>query len=99
MSSLEASMKPPSAPRVKELKRPSTANNSLIPNKKARNDKQFYNEKSWASYGKVTTPAIPKNAVVKLNEIKPGLEYCIVEHSGPVHNPTFVIEVSDGSQH
>ena len=94
MSSLEASMKPTSAPRVKELKRPSTANNSLIPNKKARNDKQFYNEKSWASYGKVTTPAIPKNAVVKLNEIKPGLEYCIVEHSGPVHNPTFVIEVT-----
>ena len=84
-------MKPPS---VSPTKRPSTANNSLIPNKKARNDKQFYNEKAWASYGKVTTPAIPKNAVVTLNEIKPGLEYSIIEHSGPVHNPTFVIEVA-----
>ena len=87
MSSLEASMKPPS---VSPKKRPSTANNSLIPNKKS---KMGYNEKIWASYGKVS-PAIPKNAVVTLNEIKPGLEYSIIEHSGPVHNPTFVIEVA-----
>ena len=84
-------MKPSSA---SPTKRPHTSNNYVIPNKKARSDKQFYIEKGWASYGKVTAPAIPKNAVVTLNEIKPGLEYSIIEHSGPVHNPTFVIEVA-----
>ncbi|QQP38072.1 Uncharacterized protein FKW44_018550, partial [Caligus rogercresseyi] len=35
----------------------------------------------------------PKNAVVTLNELKPGLEYNLVEHKGPIHMPTFVIEV------
>ena len=84
-------VKPPSA---SPKKRPSSgSSNSSIPSKRARNDKMGYNEKAWACYGKVA-PAIPKNAVVSLNEIKPGLEYSIIEHSGPVHNPTFVMEVS-----
>jgi hypothetical protein len=36
----------------------------------------------------------PKNAVVTLNEIKPGLEFAMVEQRGPVHDPVFVIEVA-----
>ena len=34
-----------------------------------------------------------KNAVVALNEIRPGLAYSIVDQRGPVHDPTFVMEV------
>ena len=92
MSSSEESMKSP-----KNLKRASTGGDSHTPTKRARNAKQqMYSDlrASWASYGKVTKVALPKNAVVTLNEIKPGLEYCLVEHSGPVHNPTFAIEVT-----
>ncbi|XP_040570565.1 double-stranded RNA-specific editase 1 [Lepeophtheirus salmonis] len=40
----------------------------------------------------------PKNAVVTLNELKPGLEYKLVEHKGPIHKPTFVIEVALNGQ-
>ena len=39
-----------------------------------------------------------KNPVVTLNEIKPGLEYAIIEQRGPVHEPTFVIEVTVNGQ-
>lgn len=39
-------------------------------------------------------PIQPKNAVVTLNELKPDLEYVTVEQRGPVHLPTFVIEVT-----
>ncbi len=35
-----------------------------------------------------------KNPCVALNELKPGLEYKVVEQKGPVHMPTFVMEIS-----
>jgi len=44
---------------------------------------------------KITTgPAQPKNAVVTLNELRPGLEYTLAETKGPVHQPTFVLSVT-----
>jgi len=39
-------------------------------------------------------PAQPKNAVVTLNELRPGLEYTLLETKGPVHQPTFVLSVT-----
>lgn len=39
-------------------------------------------------------PAQPKNAVVTLNELRPGLEYTLSETKGPVHQPTFVLSVT-----
>lgn len=37
--------------------------------------------------------SIPKNALMVLNEKKPGLSYNVTSQSGPVHAPTFVISV------
>ena len=41
-------------------------------------------------------PAAPgqgKNAVMQLNEVKPGVEYKFVSQTGPVHSPVFKMEV------
>lgn len=38
-------------------------------------------------------PTAPKNALVQLNEIKPGLQYKLLSQSGPVHAPMFTISV------
>ncbi|KAL2086007.1 hypothetical protein ACEWY4_019327 [Coilia grayii] len=35
----------------------------------------------------------PKNALVQLNELRPGLQYRLVSQTGPVHAPLFVIAV------
>ncbi|XP_023213745.1 double-stranded RNA-specific editase 1-like [Centruroides sculpturatus] len=35
----------------------------------------------------------PKNALMRLNELKPGLQYIIESREGPPHNPTFVVSV------
>jgi len=44
-------------------------------------------------------PVQAKNALVTLNEYKPGLEYVMVDQRGPVHQPVFVIKVTvNGSQ-
>lgn len=44
-------------------------------------------------------PVQTKNALVTLNEYKPGLEYVMVDQRGPVHQPVFVIRVTvNGSQ-
>ena len=44
-------------------------------------------------------PVQAKNALVTLNEYKPGLEYVLVDQRGPVHQPVFVIRVTiNGSQ-
>ncbi|XP_072173490.1 double-stranded RNA-specific editase 1-like [Diadema setosum] len=45
---------------------------------------------------KKTTPGprLPKNALMQLNEIKPGLQYNTVSQTGPVHAPTFVVSVT-----
>ena len=34
-----------------------------------------------------------KNAVMQLNEVKPGVEYKFVSQTGPVHSPIFKMEV------
>ena len=39
-----------------------------------------------------------KNAVVTLHEIKPEIQYKIVEQSGPLHEPNFVIEADLNGQ-
>merc|ERR1711931_96545 len=38
-------------------------------------------------------PGQGKNAVVQLNEVKPGVEYKFVSQTGPVHSPVFKMEV------
>jgi double stranded RNA-specific editase B len=47
---------------------------------------------------KVPGPRLPKNALMQLNEIKPGLEFKMVTQSGPVHAPTFTMSVTVNGQ-
>lgn len=43
---------------------------------------------------------VPKNPLMKLNELKPGLSYTIEKQEGPSHNPTFYVSVIvDGEKH
>lgn len=39
-----------------------------------------------------------QNAVVALNELRPGLEYRLVEQKGPTHLPTFVMQIEVNGQ-
>ena len=36
---------------------------------------------------------IPKNALMQLNEIRPGIVFELVGQEGPVHAPTFTMQV------
>ncbi|XP_077870406.1 double-stranded RNA-specific editase 1-like isoform X2 [Saccoglossus kowalevskii] len=47
---------------------------------------------------KVPGPVLPKNALMQLNEIRPGLQFKFVSQSGPVHAPTFVMSVEVNGQ-
>ncbi|XP_078085867.1 double-stranded RNA-specific editase B2 [Mustelus asterias] len=42
---------------------------------------------------KLSWSVTPKNALVQLNELKPGLQYRMVSQTGPVHAPIFAIAV------
>ncbi|XP_015210106.1 double-stranded RNA-specific editase B2 [Lepisosteus oculatus] len=44
-------------------------------------------------YKKLSWSVTPKNALVQLNELKPGLQYKMVSQTGPVHAPVFSIAV------
>ncbi|XP_057679805.1 double-stranded RNA-specific editase B2 isoform X3 [Corythoichthys intestinalis] len=44
-------------------------------------------------YKKLSWSDAPKNALVQLNELKPGLQYRMVSQTGPVHAPVFSIAV------
>lgn len=52
--------------------------------------------KRAAQLGLVPPPN--KNAVVALNELRPGLEYVVAEEKGPIHQPTFVIQITVNGQ-
>lgn len=41
----------------------------------------------------VCGPVLPKNALMQLNEIKPGLRYQLLAQTGPVHAPIFLMAV------
>ena len=41
---------------------------------------------------------LPKNALMQLNEMRPGLEYTVVSQSGPVHAPMFTMSVTVDGQ-
>ncbi|XP_055135919.1 double-stranded RNA-specific editase 1 isoform X2 [Symphalangus syndactylus] len=43
-------------------------------------------------------PVLPKNALMQLNEIKPGLQYTLLSQTGPVHAPLFVMSVEVNGQ-
>ncbi|XP_010634728.1 double-stranded RNA-specific editase 1 isoform X1 [Fukomys damarensis] len=43
-------------------------------------------------------PVLPKNALMQLNEIKPGLQYTLLSQTGPVHAPRFVMSVEVNGQ-
>ncbi|XP_044158638.1 double-stranded RNA-specific editase 1 isoform X1 [Bufo gargarizans] len=47
---------------------------------------------------KTPGPVLPKNALMQLNEIKPGLQYKLVSQSGPVHAPVFIMTVEVNGQ-
>lgn len=47
---------------------------------------------------KVPGPVLPKNALMQLNEIKPGLQYKLVSQTGPVHAPVFAMTVEVNGQ-
>uniref|UniRef100_A0A8C5HL87 Double-stranded RNA-specific editase B2-like n=1 Tax=Gouania willdenowi TaxID=441366 RepID=A0A8C5HL87_GOUWI len=44
-------------------------------------------------YKKLSWSESPKNALVQLNELRPGLQYRMVSQTGPVHAPVFSIAV------
>uniref|UniRef100_A0A3Q3K7X6 Adenosine deaminase RNA specific B2 (inactive) n=1 Tax=Monopterus albus TaxID=43700 RepID=A0A3Q3K7X6_MONAL len=44
-------------------------------------------------YKKLSCSEAPKNALVQLNELRPGLQYRMVSQTGPVHAPVFSIAV------
>ncbi|XP_028835885.1 double-stranded RNA-specific editase 1-like isoform X1 [Denticeps clupeoides] len=47
---------------------------------------------------KTPGPVLPKNALMQLNEIKPGLQYKLLSQTGPVHAPIFVMTVEVNGQ-
>ncbi|XP_034021477.1 double-stranded RNA-specific editase 1-like isoform X1 [Thalassophryne amazonica] len=47
---------------------------------------------------KTPGPVLPKNALMQLNEIKPGLQYKLQSQTGPVHAPIFVMTVEVNGQ-
>ncbi|KAM6162846.1 double-stranded RNA-specific editase 1 isoform 1-T1 [Erethizon dorsatum] len=47
---------------------------------------------------KMPGPVLPKNALMQLNEIKPGLQYTLLSQTGPVHAPRFVMSVEVNGQ-
>ncbi|XP_030064603.1 double-stranded RNA-specific editase 1 isoform X2 [Microcaecilia unicolor] len=47
---------------------------------------------------KTPGPVLPKNALMQLNEIKPGLQYKLMSQTGPVHAPVFVMIVEVNGQ-
>ena len=47
---------------------------------------------------RVRGPPLPKNALMQLNEIKPGLVFKPAFQTGPVHAPLFTVEVEVNSQ-
>uniref|UniRef100_UPI00398F6751 double-stranded RNA-specific editase 1-like isoform X3 n=1 Tax=Pristiophorus japonicus TaxID=55135 RepID=UPI00398F6751 len=47
---------------------------------------------------KTPGPILPKNALMQLNEIKPGLQYKLLSQSGPVHAPVFIMTVEVNGQ-
>ncbi|XP_018090030.1 adenosine deaminase, RNA-specific, B1 L homeolog isoform X3 [Xenopus laevis] len=47
---------------------------------------------------KIPGPVLPKNALMQLNEIKPGLQYKLISQTGPVHAPVFIMTVEVNGQ-
>ncbi|XP_033099632.1 double-stranded RNA-specific editase 1-like [Anneissia japonica] len=47
---------------------------------------------------KMKHPPLPKNALMELHEIKPGLKFSLVTQRGPVHAPTFCMSVEVNGQ-
>ncbi|KAJ8351657.1 hypothetical protein SKAU_G00231330 [Synaphobranchus kaupii] len=47
---------------------------------------------------KMPGPILPKNALMQLNEIKPGLQYKLLSQTGPVHAPVFIMTVEVNGQ-
>ncbi|XP_061571774.1 double-stranded RNA-specific editase 1-like [Cololabis saira] len=43
-------------------------------------------------------PVPPKNALVRLNEVRPGLQYRLLSQTGPVHAPVFVMAAEVNGQ-
>uniref|UniRef100_A0A8C9SPS0 Adenosine deaminase RNA specific B1b n=1 Tax=Scleropages formosus TaxID=113540 RepID=A0A8C9SPS0_SCLFO len=47
---------------------------------------------------KTPGPVLPKNALMQLNEIRPGLQYKLLSQTGPVHAPVFAMTVEVNGQ-
>lgn len=77
------------------LKRPYDDNScdDKDPNKKRRNLRKILDSKAIESNQ-------PMNALMRLNQIRPGLQYKLLSQSGPVHAPVFTMSVDvDGTTH
>lgn len=59
------------------------------------NNGHYYKPKKCKKvYGSI----LPKNAIMQLNEIKPGLQYKLLSQTGPVHAPVFLMTVDINGQ-
>ncbi|KAM4664892.1 spermatid perinuclear RNA-binding protein isoform 2-T5 [Discoglossus pictus] len=77
------------------LKRPfdDSSSDDKDPTKKRRNLRKILDSKAIDSNQ-------PMNALMRLNQIRPGLQYKLLSQSGPVHAPVFTMSVDvDGTTH
>lgn len=56
-----------------------------------------YSKKKMKQMG-ISQGPTPKNALMQLNELKPGIQYTFVSQSGPIHSPVFTMSVDLNGQ-
>ncbi|XP_072568201.1 interleukin enhancer-binding factor 3a isoform X3 [Paramormyrops kingsleyae] len=87
---------PPSTPYVTTIKRPIEEEEVMDdknPNKKKKKLQKKYSEDKLE-------PPQAMNALMRLNQLKPGLQYKLVSQTGPVHVPVFTMAVEvDGKSY
>ncbi len=73
---------------------------SKVGKEKRQKQRRRFHPGAGAGAGAAMTMAAvaTKNAVTTLNELRPGLKYELVETKGPVHRPTFVLQVCVNGQ-
>lgn len=55
--------------------------------------KMFLSKNNFFSSEEKSDPPQAMNALMKLNQLKPGLQYKLVSQTGPVHAPIFTMSV------
>ncbi len=75
--------------KSKQLARAKAAEEAL----KIITNKTKLDEGVVASKAYYSTPNEPQNAVIILNEVRPGLDYILIGRNGPDHKPIYTMEV------